>query len=192
MEEELKKLFKEKGVLALEKEFLKISQAKTMQELVRVCVYFYSLEKSNIYTSLNVILKNLRLIRFQTEFAKLKLFAFLFLLNYFFFYSQSEYISTVYRYTDYVPVEFVESSTITVCNFYSTSKKSDLPIFKNKKTKITIETFDHSNSSARKSMAFFNYLSASKFSAFKQEEEVIFAPFTRFKVCKVDIKEPQN
>lgn len=85
----MKKFFKEKGILALEKEFLKISQAKSMHELVRVCIYLYSLEKANIYTSLNIILKNLRLIRFQSEFAKLKLFAFLFMLNYFFFYSQS-------------------------------------------------------------------------------------------------------
>ena len=94
-----------------------------MGERVLTCVYIYSLEKANLYTSLNVILKNLRLLRFQNDFKKLKLFAFLLMLNFFYSYSQAGYISTVYRYTDYEPVGMVEGAVITVCNFYSTSKK---------------------------------------------------------------------
>jgi hypothetical protein len=105
---------------------------------VRLCVYLYSLEKGNLYSSLNVILKNLRLIRFQNDFGRLKLFAFLLLLNYFYFYNQSDFVSTVYRFTDYIPKGLNPDTIITVCNFYSTSKKSDLEGFKHKKTKVVI------------------------------------------------------
>lgn len=137
-----------------------------MQELVRLCVYLYSLEKANLYLSLNVILKNLRMIRFQQDFQRLRLFAFLLLLNYFHFYGQSEFFSTAYRFTDFVPEGFKEGSIVTVCNFYSTSKKDDLEAFRHKKTKIIIETYDHASSGC--SLAFFNYLPASKYSAYKQ------------------------
>ena len=81
--------------------------------------------------------------KFQLEFERLRLFAFLLMLNCFFFYSEIEYVSEVYRYTDFDPPLEMQNHTITVCNFYSTSKKDSLELFRAKKTRIVIETFDH-------------------------------------------------
>lgn len=155
-----------------------------------MCVYLYSLEKGNLYESLNIILKNLRMIRFQQDFVRLRLFAFLLLLNYFFFYGQSEFVSCVCRFTDFVPEQLEEGAVITVCNFYSASKRDDLEDFKHKRTKVVIETFDHSVGG--QSLAFFNYIEASRHSAYKQEQEVLFAPFTKFKVTKVQLNGKQQ
>ena len=174
----------------MDKEFQRIKQAKSLQELVHLCIYLYSLEKGNLYQSLNIILKNLRMIRFQQDFQRLKLFSFLLLLNYFYYYGQPEFVPTVYRYTDFVPEKLEEGATITVCNFYSTSRKEQLEGFQHKKTKIVVETFDHS--SGGHSLGFFNYLEASKYSAYRQEQEILFAPFTKFKVTKIVLNHQQN
>lgn len=106
------------------------------------------------------------MIRFQNEFKRLKIFAFLMLLNYFYFYGECQYHPTVYRFTDYIPgQELQPDSTFTICNFYSTSTEEKLETFKEKPTKIVIECFDHE--AARHTLAFFGYTDLKNVSAYK-------------------------
>ena len=102
-----------------------------------------------MYHNLNFLLRNIRSVIFREQLEKLKLFAFLLLLNYLYAYSYdtvfNEAPTILYRYTDANVEPELMGQIVTVPSFYSVTTNENIEEFKKKQTKLIIHPLVEGN-----------------------------------------------
>lgn len=147
----------------------------------------YTRPKSGVklYKIINTAFKHLN----YNSISKLKSILIGFLLNFNFQFKHEEHtnFSTVYRYTflsNFQIEEFQEEQVIYSQQFISTTLNEDLnknKFFENRDLKIIIKNIQY-----REQDFFYNYISLLNINSNEKQSEVLYAPFSKFKITKIE------